>query len=102
MSDDNQHSLGTILGPERHRDAVHIAIAPVVAAVPLAPGEHIGILPDGRAGRCDKLLGIVDPFLPKHAEIGERFWLFLYPNSITSLRHVWSHPAFTFKPQVPE
>jgi hypothetical protein len=46
------------------------------------------------AGPCDQPIGVVDPFLVKPVEPGQRFWLFLYPGSITGLRHVWSHPAF--------
>jgi hypothetical protein len=36
----------------------------------------------------------VDPYLKSPVMPGQRFWLFLYPQSISSLRHVWSHPAF--------
>jgi hypothetical protein len=83
---------------ERRRDAVHIALAPVTAADRLAPGQHVGFVQAGNVelvGPCDHNVGIVDPFLAEDVEPGQRFWLFLYPGTITGLRHVWTHPAFT-------
>jgi hypothetical protein len=82
---------------ERRRDAIHIALAPVTAAQRLTPGEHVGLIEAGNVelvGPCDDNIGIVDPFLVEDVEPGQRFWLFLYPNTITGLRHVWTHPAF--------
>lgn len=82
---------------DRRRDAVHIALAPVTAAVALAPGEHVGLIEQGNvelAGPCDRNIGIVDPFLAADVEPGQRFWLFLYPGTVTGMRHVWSHPEF--------
>jgi hypothetical protein len=77
------------------RDAIHLACEPVIAGVPLFPGQHIGRLKDGRYGpAAEKLVGIVDPFLTHQVLIDQKFLLVVYPRTITSLRHVWSHPDF--------
>ena|SRR3990167_8584641 len=89
-------NLGHLITTPQQRDAVHVAVAPVVAAQRLKPGMRIGLLADGRAAdeSDTKTIGVVDPFLLLPVEKGERFWMFLYPGSITSLRHDWTHPAF--------
>lgn len=95
-----QPLLGQLPGPDDKRDAIHIAIAPVVAAQVLAPGTRVSQLPDGRfVADSVSPIGIVDPFLLLRVNEGETFWLCLFPYSITSLRHVWTHP--TFKAQAP-
>lgn len=88
--------LGKLAPEYAKRDAVHVAIAPVVADQRLAPGQRVGFVDDARTsvGVCPKPLGIVDPFLGRPVEKGERFYLVLFPNTITSLRHDWTHPAF--------
>ena len=98
VSTDALETLGTIIDQTAGRDAVHIAVEPLIAAHSLRPGDHVGILPNGLAGYCEKALGIVDPFLKTTVDAGKSFWLLLYPRQITSLRHVWSHPAFTEDP----
>lgn len=85
--------LGHIITGEQHRDAVHVAVAPVIASERLAPGQHIGFIGEV-VGVVKSPIGIVDPFLVGPVFRGDRFWLFLYPGSITSLRHDWAHPAF--------
>ena len=83
---------------DRRRDAIHIAVAPVTAAERLAPGQHVGLAEEGNlelVGPCDNAIGIVDPFLAEEVEAGQRFWPFLYPGTVTSLRHIWTHPTFT-------
>lgn len=99
MAEQYVPNLGHLASGNARRDAVHIAVAPVVAAHRLAPGQHVGLLDDGLAA-ADNLaetIGVVDPYLKKSVEVGECFWLFLYPGTVTSLRHVWTHPAFTAK-----
>lgn len=94
VSTDALETLGTILGDGVGRDAIHLAVEPVIAAEWLYPGQDVGLLGEGKAGRNGNPVGIVDPFLKSKVEPGEKFWLVVYPRQITSLRHVWTHPAF--------
>lgn len=99
----NNLKLGELIVGEQQRDAVHMAVVPVVAGESnLVPGMHVSLDSSGQAVRhvgpdCPKWdpVGVIDPFLKvQHIQKGERIWLFLYPGSITSLRHEWAHPAF--------
>lgn len=88
--------LGELLQGGEQRDAIHIAIAPIVAAHAMSPGQHVGLLDNGTASaKSEKLIGIVDPFLKEGPVTGERFWLCLYQKSVTGMRHHWQHPTFT-------
>lgn len=108
---DALETLGTIIDETAKRDAIHLAVEPMIARDELSPGDHVYadgslyvqqptapcgmLMPNGsRTPRSDKPVGIVDPFLKQKVYPGERFWLVLYPRQITSLRHVWEHPAF--------
>jgi hypothetical protein len=97
-NEDTLRRLGKLIAPGEDvaRDAVHIAVAPVSSPARLVPGQHVRFVP----GRTDQVVGgkghkvgIVDPLLGRPVEPGERFWLWLYPGSITSLRHDWTHAA---------
>lgn len=97
MSEDLK--LGSIIEEPQNRDAVHIAVAPVFAGEDLRPGGKVFVGQDGEMFRIglsgSKPIGVVDPYLRTGPKKGQQFWLFLYPGSITSLRHEWAHPAFT-------
>lgn len=93
MSTENL-KLGEIIEGEQHRDAIHVAVAPATAGHTLGPGWHVGFRPDGSVGDSDTPIGIVDPYLKTQITKGQRFWLFLYPNTVTGMRHHWQHPAF--------
>lgn len=83
-------TLGQIIDGNQGRDAVHIAIAPAVAKEKLFPGQDVGA--DGTCATPH--VGIVDPFLKHPVQPDQGFWICLYPNTVTSLRHEWTHPAF--------
>ena len=90
--------LGCLVGPEQQRDAVHVAVAPVTASEELKPGQHIGLADPKNtelaSSTAAMLIGIVDPYLKANVLEGERFLMWLYPNSVTGMRHEWQHPAF--------
>jgi hypothetical protein len=86
-----------ITNADARRDAIHVAVAPVVAGEKLYPGQHVGMR-DGRGIAGGTHVGIVDPFLPGPVYPEQRFWLFLFPGSISSLRHHWVHPEFSDEP----
>ena len=88
--------LGKVLIGKHYRDAVHIAITPVIAVESLRKGEIIGFVQADtiHVGHSKNPIGIVDPFLTNPVRKGDQFWMFLFPNTITSLRHDWTHPAF--------
>ena len=90
-------TIGKLIPEGSQRDAVHIAVAPVIAGATLKPGTHIGFISPNdteAVAAVDNPIGIVDPYLTNPVYIGQRFWMFLYPRSITSLNHMWTHPAF--------
>jgi hypothetical protein len=95
-----QTTLGALLDDTACRDAIHIALAPVVAGHILQPGEHVGWMDNSRStvGRVPTTFGIVDPFLRAPVMPGQRFYLCLYQQTITGLRHVWTHPEFADVP----
>lgn len=86
--------IGSLIHEEVERDAIHVAIAPVAAGELLAPGARVKLSSGVAIKDAKDAIGIVDPFLNNWVKTGEKFWLFLYPGTITSLRHDWTHPAF--------
>jgi hypothetical protein len=103
MNDETLKALGKIVPNDSPlgRDAVHIAVIPVVADDDLDPGKFVKLNNRGRAEPADsrrEAIGIVDPFLAIGPGVGDRFWLFLFPGTITSLKHEWTHPAFPSSP----
>jgi hypothetical protein len=100
-------NIGEVCSLDAKRDAIHVAVAPAFAGEELKPGEHVWLSTAYGSSTIayshvpaekQPLVGIVDPFLKSPLKKGQRFWLFMYPGSITSLRHVWTHPAFVAKP----
>jgi hypothetical protein len=96
---ENHPRIGELVTTPQERDAIHVAICPVLAHEKFKPREHIGAYYDSNleeyvASRSTlhPKLGIVDPYLTVKIKEGDRFLMFLYPNTITSLKHNWTHP----------
>lgn len=89
-------TLGSVIDESQKRDAIHLAVIPATANERLLPGDHVSYDETGLSERTKvgEGVGIVDPFLIEALRPGDRFWLVVYPRQISSLRHVWEHPAF--------
>lgn len=99
MAKDAVATMGAVLPDDAGgRDAVHVAVFSATCKHALIPGTDVGIVehgePDSIVGTDVKLIGIVDPYIDGVIKRGQRFWVYLYPRSITALSHKWSHPAF--------
>lgn len=116
---DKPHPLGKLCDINAKRDAVHVAIIPVIADQVLIPGQRIGIRQqenghyrtssyksdDGHSinGGAD---AVVDPFLTRNVEFGDLFWAIVRPDLVGEVRHDWtllSKPvADKPKPKMPD
>lgn len=99
----NDLKIGQLIEGSAQRDAIHVAVVPLVAGETLYRGTRVRL----KSGSLEVVLkgdynedaiGIVDPFLSDdycwRLEKGQRFWCFLFPGSVTGMRHEWQHPAF--------
>ena len=93
---DNAPKVGQIITDgDRRRDAIHVAVLPVKAGRYLTPGMRVGVVGKDPIVAFTSLepIGVVDQFLQDGVKEGEWFWLFLFPGTVTSLRHYWTHPV---------
>lgn len=96
----SEAKLGEILRGETERDAVHVALLPVVVGDEyMHPGDKVkfvfgttGIVT--RARNDQTAVGIIDPFLDQFSLVkGTRVWLVLKPGTVTGMRHDWKSEA---------
>lgn len=97
---ENAPKLGAIIGRDENvdKDAIHVAIAPMVLARAAYPNARVGVVAGLADPQAAHRIGIVDPFLTEGASAGDRVWVLLFPGTVTSLRHEWLHPAFAPEP----
>lgn len=88
--------LGTLPESNASRDAIHVAVIPVIAGEMLRPGQRVGVK-DGIAKPSDKVHGIVDPYLTDVVPKDASFWLCLLPGTVMGMRHHWLHDDFVCK-----
>ena len=110
MKDVAARLVGKQLPAMTEADAIHVPVLPVILDEAMRPGEWV-VIEKGQArlpkrsdtGICQEVpSAIIDPFLlQNNAYIrkdvgklpkGARVFAFMRPGSITSMRHVWTHP----------
>lgn len=93
----SEAKLGSLIRSDALRDAVHVAILPVISTEMIPPASKLRLV-DGSYTEVRKCLehekphGIADPFLDCNAFPGDRLWMCLYPSTIIGMRHMWHHP----------
>lgn len=97
--------LGEIIKGKAERDAVHIAVVPLIAGKDLWKGNVVKLSLTDKETALDgeynsgEAIGIVDPFLNDYqVPKGAKFWCYLFPNSVTGMRHHWQHPILDKPP----
>jgi len=102
--------LGELIVGPAERDAIHVAVVPLVAGEELYSGSKFRLAFGStqvalRGDYNDKdsgnpAIGVVDPFLGDlYIRKGQRFWGVLFPGTVTGMRHHWQHPAFDHPPK---
>lgn len=81
MTQDATSRIGKIIEGEAGRDAIHVPVLPMLAVRVMQPGERLKN-------------GVVDPWLDEPIQPGQWYYLWIKPGTVTSLEHVWRHPAF--------
>ena len=88
----------SVTTPER--DAIHVAVIPLIAGEEyMQSGDKIRLSLENpevaMSGDYGNHIGVVDPFLEGSSlKIGDKFWAFLKPGTVTGMRHHWQHPSF--------
>lgn len=86
-----QLGIGKVITSEQHRDAIHVPVMPIILGKGMEPGTRVYIR-EGKAYPSHGFaVGVIDPFLDGWEEAGKEVWLFLFPGSIKTLRHEWTH-----------
>jgi hypothetical protein len=114
MKDVAARLVGRTLPEGTESDAIHIPVYPVELAEDLPPGAWV-VIEDGKARKPKKTdrgwleagQAIIDPFMDERywdrksktpmIKKGSRVFVMFPPGTISSLRHVWTHPALDFE-----
>lgn len=105
MTAQYQPNVGEFCHEQALRDCIHVPLAPLVTAEEMVPGECFAT--DGKtaypvADDDPKAVGIIDPFLRRKMKTipkGSTVWGWIFPGTVTGLRHQWLHSAFASKPK---
>lgn len=104
MSIETQAKIGKLLDKGEKRDAIHIAVLPVVCDMDMKPGSRVAVelVGDEYHAYVDKTsgIGVLDPFLSDQVTRGSRCYVFIDPLTVVGMRHDWSHPALEVLPRV--